>query len=436
MTTSFHLNGGCDVGNGFVKTVIENSAGSLRDVIDMPSSVSTMTRPNMLPTPDEKAVGELLDGDFYNHLDASFVSPLVPDQYRRIFGTRSLSADGAFEEFDTAGRVSKARQPLSKILVLGMFAAKALRDYAVVNQGLPTTELQVTARAALALPVAEFMRHREVYANEFLAPSGGHLVTIHNFETKVSVRIVFADVQVLAEGASAQYAITDKGEPLMQAMLADVRSLGGEQVQLLAGITAQDVMQATNTIGIDVGDGTTGLIAFTNAKFNADVSRSFDKGYGSVLTNALKAMEDQGLNSGFSSRKELADFLLREPSPLKRGLHTRVTQFVEEEARFFASEVAEQLGKLLRVVGASTEVGFVYGGGSGPMKEILYPVLLQKVKEMNSLGVFPVLYLDARYSRHLNREGLFIAVKAIEAKAVSLEEQKASGRRAAAAVKI
>lgn len=428
MTIHFNISAGADVGNGFVKTVLENNTVTERDIVDMPSAVAVMTRPNPLPVPDEKAVETLLGPDFYNELDASFNSPLVPDTYRRLFGTRSLSADGAFEEFDTAGRVSKARQPLSKILVLGMFAAKALRDYVRLHNELPTEQLQVTARAALALPVNEFLRHREAYAAEFKATSG-HLVTIENFETKVVVRISFEDVQVLAEGASAQYAITAKGAPLMDAMLRDVRSRSEEQREVLEGITAQDILAARNTVGIDVGDGTTGLISFVNGKFNVDASRSYDKGYGSVLTNAIKAMEDQGIDSGFSSRKELADFLIRKPSALKRAFYNRVKQFVDQETEFFAAEIAEQLGKVLRVVGSTTEVGFVYGGGSGQIKDALYPALLAKVNEMNSIGAFPVLYLDASYSRHLNREGLFIAVKTIEAKAA--EKKKAGGRRSA-----
>src|SRR5690606_22698747 len=259
-----------------------------------------------------------------------------------------------------------AKQPLSKVLVLGMFAAKALNDYVAAHGELPRDEIQVTARAALALPVGEFLRHREGYAAEFMAEAG-HIVVIENFETKVVVRIRFADVQVLAEGASAQYAINAKPE-LMAAMLADVRSRSEEQRAALEGITPEDIRAATNTIGIDVGDGTTGLISFVNGRFNADASRSFDKGYGSVLTRAIKAMEDQGIESGFSSRKDLAEFIRREPSALKRGFYNRVRQFVDQEAAFFAGEVAEQLGAVLRTVGATTEVAFVYGGGSGPIK--------------------------------------------------------------------
>ncbi|WP_333811638.1 hypothetical protein [Timonella senegalensis] len=117
MSIKISLNGGIDIGNGYVKAVIENPNGksSTRDVIDMPSSVAVMTRPNQLPVSDLEASAVLLPEqrpDFYNQLDASFSTPLVPDSHRRVFGERSLTSDGAFEEFDIVGRASKAKQPL------------------------------------------------------------------------------------------------------------------------------------------------------------------------------------------------------------------------------------------------------------------------------------------------------------------------------------
>jgi len=140
MAIKVELNGGLDIGNGYVKALVESkSEGGKRDTVDMPSAVAILTRPNQIPTSDEDAV-EVLTGegaDFFNQLDASFDSPLIPDSYRRVFGMRSLSADGAFEEFDTVGRASKAKQPLSKALVLGIFAAKALKDYVAREGELP-----------------------------------------------------------------------------------------------------------------------------------------------------------------------------------------------------------------------------------------------------------------------------------------------------------
>lgn len=427
MTISINLTGGIDVGNGYVKGLIRGAGASGNtnvDEIDLPSGVSTITRPNALPTPDSEAPAKM-EGNFYNELDVSFVSPLVGNYHRRLFGLRALSAQGAFDEFDVVGRRSKAQQELSKVLVMGAFAAKALRDYVREHGGLPPAieTLSVEARVALALPINEYLSHRTSYATEFM--SGTHTVTVHNFETPVTVKLEFVDVQVIPEGASAQYAITAKGEPLMDAMLADVRRRGLS----LVGITSGDVLAAEHTVGIDVGEGTVNFPVFTAGEFNADASTTHNRGYGSVLTDALKAMEDQSFSPGFTSRKQLAEYLQAGASPLKRNFYDKVAQFVDEEMRFFAKEVAERFGRVLAVVGATTEVAYVFGGGAGPVKAHLYPALLAKATEMNSVDAFPTLYLDSSYSRNLNREGLYIAAESVESQAGAAPAAK--GKRSA-----
>lgn len=199
MTISTNLTGGIDVGNGYVKGLIRGTLATgpaEADVIDLPSGVALVTRSNALPTPDREAPARMA-GDFCNELDVSFSSPLIGDQYRRLFGVRALSAPGAFEEFDVIGHRSKAEQELSKILVMGAFAAKALQDHVRDNGSLPPADeaLSVRARVALALPINEYLSHRTSYAGEFM--NGVHTATIHNFETPVTVKLRFMDVQVI-----------------------------------------------------------------------------------------------------------------------------------------------------------------------------------------------------------------------------------------------
>ena len=91
--------------------------------------------------------------------------------------------------------------------------------------------------------------------------------------------------------------------------------------------------------------------------------------------------------------------------------------YVDREIEFFARAASDQFGRVLSVVGATAEVVFVFGGGSGPVKNALYPLLLSKVAEMNSEDAMPVLYLDASYSRSLNREGLYSIAQASAGKA-------------------
>src|SRR5690606_37265189 len=88
-------------------------------------------------------------------------------------------------------------------------------------------------------------------------------------------------------------------------------------------------------------------------------------------------------------------------------------------------QIRRAFSETLSQSGESTEVVYVYGGGSGPIKDELYPELIK------AAGDVPVLYLDARYSRHLNREGLFLAARAAEEAHQAAQAKAAEGTRRA-----
>lgn len=417
------ITGGVDVGNGYVKAALRGANGNT-DKFDLPSGVALVTGAVDMPTPDS-AAATIMDGDIFNMLDVTFASPLVHSTHRHIFGRRALRAQTPrFEEFDVVSGLSKAEQSLSKILVLGLFAAKALRDYVAMTGSLPTHQLDVEARVALALPIDEFREHRHAYAESF--KQAAHLVTVLNFETPVVVRIAFDDVQVAAEGASAQFAIRQHGVALVNSMVDDVRASG----QQLEGVTGEDIYNATNTIGIDIGEGTVNFPVYSDAKFNGDASRTYDKGYGTVLLNSLAPLKKAKIP--FNSRKALADYLLATPSPLKRDEHAKVTAIVAEQTALFSEQVVEEFRKILAEVGRDTEVVYVFGGGAGSVRKSLHPLLLDIVP-----AGMPVLFLDVSYSRHLNREGLLIAASILEEEQAKIRKpatpkNKDSGKPAAA----
>lgn len=390
------LTSGLDIGNGYVKGSV---AGTDVSNIDIPSSVAYVTSTHDIKTSLAEA-GELI-ADIYNHMDASFISPLVEDNNRRIFGRRGLQSGMSIEEFDVYSHISKAKQPLSAILTLGCLAGKVLQEYWNKYNKLPTDTVEATVRVALALPIGEYKKFRKPYADGY--KNAVHTVDIHNFEQPVRVVLHFEDVQVIAEGASAHYAITAKGEKLMDAMLADVRRMG----EPLEGITSADVLSATNIVGVDIGEGTVNFPVFQSGKFNPDTSITFDKGYGAVLNSALERLQDGGYP--FSSRKELQDFLNTPPTALNKRRYKIIQDIVDEEISAFVNDVAMQFSKVMTRVGSYIEVVYVYGGGATPVRNELYPALIEKAKSFGGGEVlYPILYLDSRYSRYLNREGLFV----------------------------
>lgn len=412
------LTGGIDVGNGYVKGVIRGEVGGqpVFDTIDLASAVVSTSRATpKVPEPDSDARRVVVDEDFFNHLAASFTTPLIGHSDLRIFGRAALSTPGSkFTQFEVVGSRSKADQELSSVLVLGVFAAKALRDYVRIHGALPDHELQATVRAGLALPIAEYVQRRSAFAAQFMGSLGAadptvHLVTIKNFNTPVTVRLQFVDVQVLPEGASAQFAITDKGAPLAKALLDDLFAADPAEAERLKGVTPELLVGVRNTIGVDVGEGTVNFPVFTDGSFNPEAATTLDQGYGTALTNALDRMQSSGdSNLVFKNRKTLADFLQQTPSIFVQDRYDKAAGYVAAEAEYLADEIGARFEDVLAEVGGTTEVVYVYGGGSGPIKDILRPVL------QKAAGSIPVLYLDAAYSRHLNREGLYLAAHTAE----------------------
>ncbi len=168
-----------------------------------------------------------MTGDFYNELDVTFVSDIIGSVHRHLFGKRALRATTPrFEEFDVVSGVSKAEQELTRVLVLGLIAGKAVRDQVAATGSLPAGEIEVEASIALALPIDEFREHRLNFAETF--KRANHVVMVRNFETPVIVRIAFAEVSVTAEGSAAQFAIRQLGVELADAMIQDVRKHGQE----------------------------------------------------------------------------------------------------------------------------------------------------------------------------------------------------------------
>lgn len=393
---------GVDIGNGYVKGVVTGPAGTCE--VDLPSGVRSTTR-SMPKTPLEPELApEITAGDFYNVLDASFTTPLVSNEHRRIFGRAGLQAQGSrYVEFNLTGEQAKANQELSKVLVLGILAAKVVKDFVSQHGALPTKEVSAKVWAGLALPISEYVAEHKGYPARFT--NGVHLVTVKNFSTPVTVRLDFQEVAVMPEGASAQFAINAKGIPLFEHLLADLRARGIE----LPGVQAQDLFAAQHTVGVDIGEGTVNFPVFSTnpatgkGEFNGAASSTLGVGYGSVLLNAMSTMEGQ-TDFTYSSRKELGEFLNATPSPLLQARWDATAEYVADEMADFAEQVIDSLEEVLRDAGP-TEVVYVYGGGSGPVKDVLYPAILERIKHV------PVAYLDASYSRHLNREGLYLAAQ-------------------------
>lgn len=398
---------GLDVGNGYVKGKASVDGGEAI-LVDMPSAVS-YTVGSDIPKP----VTDEYMQNFENKLDATIVSRAIPalDAGRVFFGQRGILSGESLREFNIENHVPKCQDALSTMLVLGSLASVALESYYKTNGDIPET-LAVKAAIGIALPIEDFMDWKDSYRSTLMGEV--HHVNVHNFDHNVDVVIDIVDVEVLAEGAAAQYAIANMGPDFLQLALDDARANGA---QIDPVYTGESLAAAQNTIGIDIGEGTTNFPVFNKGAVSIEASKSINKGYGTVLTNVVGSLRNT--HYAFDSRKDLADFMLSDNvMPAQKAIQNTVQHYIDEQVVVFSREVMKEYTNIFRKVGLRSEVIYIYGGGANDVKKTLYPMVIE-ASTLSEGNCLPVIYLDSAYSRDLNRTGLY-EVAVLGAQAVGL----------------
>ena len=262
--------GGLDVGNGYMKGEFMTDIGQPTEIIDFPSVATVFTFPT-----DVKAEGDGIPKtveDIYNRMDISISSSLVRDGNRRLIGKRAIKNRTIVEDFDVNTMLSKAEQELSAVLTLATFAASSLKSYFRQYGKLPERTLETEVRCVLALPVAEYMKFKEMYEKKL--KQGTHLVTFHNFIDPVRVELKFSAVKMTAEGATAQFAIS------MEKEIAEKADRNKE-------FTPEYLQNSSSVIGIDIGEGTVNYVVTHDREFAPEVSSTMTTGYGTILDKCV-----------------------------------------------------------------------------------------------------------------------------------------------------
>lgn len=392
----FNMAAGIDVGNGYVKAKVKVGHSDPYEM-DFPSCIAYTPAAGWVPAD----ASEEYVADLANELDCDVMSDAVaPSDRRRILVGRRAAASGRIPiMFDINDATPKCDDSLSGQFVCATLAAAAVRAYFEREGSLPESAIDVDAFVALALPITDYAKCRDRYRAMFV--SGSHTVHIHNFEREVSVNIRFRDVYVLPEGAAAQFAIGQLSQDVLQSLLDDARA---------AGMPADDETPATlvsysNTVGVDIGEGTVNFPVFRNGKVNVEASSSINRGYGTVLTDVVEAT--RGLGYAPESRKELAEFMLKgDPTPRDRKIQAKLQHVIDDNADVFARDVIAEYTHVMRRTKLTSDVVWVYGGGADAVRDILWPKLVEASKLDDDIYT-PVIYLSSGLSRTLNRDGLF-----------------------------
>lgn len=391
-----------DLGYGSVKANIDG------EDIKFPSVIAS-ERPQDIQAPTEFDTKEEQNAymkDFLNNMDVSVSSNSVKISGRFLVGNAAVDSGLPIRSFDVNDYTGKSKTDLAIILTLSMIAGKKVQEAYAAGQDLKEA-LKVKVNMATALPVSEgkVNNAKETYKDRYIGST--HTVTFHNFKDPITVTIEFNKVFVALEGETAQVLISSDYEGLTKTIKEDFDK---NYPELKDEIKATDLIKSRNVLGIDIGEGTTDVVAIINGKANSAASASLPQGYGNVLQDAVRVLQDQQMN--FEERSQLQNFLSEKVSPLRRARQEKARQVVYSQIEPLADKIIDTVSQTMRIA-KDTELVYVYGGGSIPMmnESNLREELNEKLKSFSGGYDVPVVWINKKYAQYLNELGLKAVVE-------------------------
>lgn len=171
------------------------------------------------------------------------------------------------------------------------------------------------------------------------------------------------------------------------------------------------IYAVNDTLGIDIGEGTTDMAVFSNGELNTIASSSLNSGYGNVLEQAIADLHNQGFN--INSRLELQQLLSGPANPLRQAKIDKALTAVNAQLDQMCDQIVRETSSVLRQVSNKVDVIYVYGGGSIPMEPVLRDQLMTKIKAFVGDIDVPVVFIPNNYAQYLNDLGLNMILKAI-----------------------
>lgn len=394
-----------DLGNGSIKMTLDGEFFLAPSVIANEPE-QEITAPVEFDSADQQ---QQYMANFLNQMDVTISSSVVKRQGRFLIAQAAVDSQLPMTMFDVNDFAGKADDDLAVILTLSMIAGKRVKDAFKEGEDL-TENLKVTVNMATALPVTEGKQAgvKDNYRQKYLKQR--HQVTFHNFKDPITVDITFQQVYVALEGETAQFFIKYATSGLKEALKQD---LTANYPDLANQATVDDIVQADNVLGIDIGEGTTDLVSIVNGKVNAAASMSLAKGYGNVLQQAMDVLQANQMN--FDSRAQLQNYLSSKVSPFAKKHQAKVQEYVYQQLEPFADQIIDAVSKTMRTTGAQTELVFVYGGGATPMlsQSHLREKLAAKLRNFNGGDDLPIIWINPEYAQVMNMEGLKLILTAI-----------------------
>lgn len=396
-----------DAGNDSMKTYLDGEYFRMPSVIAFKGPQDSTAS----VTFDSEADKENYMNDFLNHMDVSVSSNAVSENRRFLVGNSATTSGLPLTSFDLNDLSGKSDVDLTVLLTLSLIAGSRVKKAYDEGESL-SDPLKVNVNLTTALPILEgkqpgkIDKYRERYLN------ATHVVTFHNFKNPIVVQIKFKKVYVGLEGEMAQLMISNNiKRQLGQVIINQLK----KRYPKYASSFTPDLMSKLirNSLGIDIGGGTTEWTAITNGTTNLNISTSLMQGFDNVLEKTRLYLQTKNLN--FENVSQLQEYLSSDTGDFFSKNKEVVQQAIVSNAIAFNEQIVKQTSSVVRQIGAQLNLVFVYGGGSVPLADTsLLNDLSNKVKLFTGGADVPVIWLPPEYAQVMNLGGLSIVQKAMK----------------------
>ncbi len=397
-----------DAGNDSMKTYLDGEYFKMPSVIAFKGPQDS-TAPISFENEEDK---ESYMSNFLNHMDVSISSNAVSENRRFLVGNSAATSGLPLTLFDLNDLSGKSDVDLTALLTLSLIAGNRVKKAYKKGEGL-NDPLKVNVNMTTALPILEGKQPGKIdkYRDRYL--NATHVVTFHNFKDPIVVQIKFNHVYVGLEGEMAQLMISNSINNNKQLGQIIINQLKKRYPKVANSLTPEIMGKLIqNSLGIDIGGGTTEWTAIINGITNLNVSTSLMRGFDNVLEKARLYLQTKNLN--FENISQVQEYLSSDTDDFFSNNKEIVKQAITDNAIPFNEQIVKQTSSVVRQIGSQLNLVFVYGGGSISLADTaLLDDLSNKLKLFKGGAEVPVIWIPKPYAQVMNLGGLSIVQKAL-----------------------
>lgn len=386
-----------DGGNGYMKDRLNGQTTIFPSVL---ARFLPGMQNNIIKASDTKEVQNLLN-NYLDDMDITVQSNGINSNGRYLVGKAGINSGAPLMTFNVSSVEGKSTSDISIISALSLVAYNAVKVYYEQYNNLPENLKVEVAKMATDLPIDETKNRsiRESYITRFTGNQ--HIVVINNFDNPITVNVTFKKAFLEAEGVVGERGLimspTNAGmlrdDDVFQPLIEDYQ---------LDSFDGQDLMEAGNTIGVDIGDGTVDFSAMNGLASLPNMNDSLNTGIGNIAEEAISALHQAYPAIRRLNRQKFMEIANRGNDEESRTYHS----FLDQQMIVLNQQIISKISTLYSRLDQQVGMIIISGGGAVALKPTLSASLKETMKQLDSFNKTKIFWVGPKYAQTLNLDGL------------------------------